>query len=81
MQCYREDIETSLRTPGFGGFQLLDLQDFPGQGTALVGALFGMVVVALAVRAGWHYVLAQMLATGLALLLTYFINRRWTFGR
>jgi hypothetical protein len=37
--CYRADIETALRTPGFGGFQLLDLQDFPGQGTALVGML------------------------------------------
>ncbi|MHC4087283.1 MAG: sugar-binding domain-containing protein [Planctomycetota bacterium] len=37
--CYREDIETALRTPGLGGFQLLDLQDFPGQGTALVGIL------------------------------------------
>lgn len=37
--CYREEIETALRTPGFGGFQLLDLQDFPGQGTALVGML------------------------------------------
>jgi hypothetical protein len=37
--CYREDIETALRTPGFGGIQLLDLQDFPGQGTALVGML------------------------------------------
>ncbi|MGN0833618.1 MAG: glycosyl hydrolase family 28 protein [Kiritimatiellia bacterium] len=36
---YREDIEEALRTPGFGGFQLLDLQDFPGQGTALVGIL------------------------------------------
>lgn len=36
---YREDIEYALRTPGFGGFQLLDLQDFPGQGTALVGVL------------------------------------------
>ena len=36
---YREDIEMALRTPGFGGFQLLDLQDFPGQGTALVGIL------------------------------------------
>ena len=39
VQCYREEIETCLRTPGFGGFQLLDLQDFPGQGTALVGIL------------------------------------------
>ena len=37
--CYREEIETALRTPGFGGFQLLDLQDFSGQGTALVGIL------------------------------------------
>ncbi len=37
--CYREEIEAALRTPGFGGFQLLDLQDYPGQGTALVGIL------------------------------------------
>ena len=36
---YREDIEEALRTPGFSGFQILDLQDFPGQGTALVGVL------------------------------------------
>ncbi len=37
--CHREDVEAALRTPGFSGFQLLDLQDFPGQGTALVGML------------------------------------------
>ena len=37
--CYKEDIEAALRTRGFGGFQLLDLQDFPGQGAALVGIL------------------------------------------
>jgi hypothetical protein len=37
--CYRAEIETALRTPGLAGFQLLDLQDFPGQGTALVGML------------------------------------------
>lgn len=37
--CYKEDIESALRTPGFGGFQLLGLNDFPGQGTALVGVL------------------------------------------
>ena len=36
---YREEMEEAFRTPGFGGFQLLDLQDFPGQGTALVGVL------------------------------------------
>lgn len=39
LRCYREEIEAALRTPGFGGFQLLDLQDYPGQGTALVGIL------------------------------------------
>ena len=37
--CYKADIEAALRTKGFGGFQLLDLHDFPGQGTALVGVL------------------------------------------
>ncbi|MTV37566.1 glycoside hydrolase [Duganella radicis] len=36
---YKEEIEAALRTPGMGGFQLLDLHDFPGQGTALVGVL------------------------------------------
>lgn len=36
---YKEEIESTLRTPGMGGFQLLDLHDFPGQGTALVGVL------------------------------------------
>ncbi|GHV68609.1 beta-glucuronidase [Bacteroidia bacterium] len=36
---YRADIEMDLRTNRFGGFQLLDLQDYPGQGTALVGIL------------------------------------------
>jgi hypothetical protein len=35
--CYKEDIESALRTREMGGFQLLGLQDFPGQGTALVG--------------------------------------------
>ena len=37
--CYKADIEAALRTKDFGGFQLLDLHDFPGQGTALVGIL------------------------------------------
>jgi hypothetical protein len=37
--CYKEEIESALRTPGMGGFQLLDLHDFPGQGTALIGVL------------------------------------------
>lgn len=37
--CYKADIEICLRTAGFGGFQLLDLQDYPGQGSAYVGLL------------------------------------------
>jgi hypothetical protein len=37
--CYKAEIEAALRTKGLGGFQLLDLHDFPGQGTALIGVL------------------------------------------
>lgn len=36
---YKEEIERALKTKGISGFQLLDLHDFPGQGTALVGLL------------------------------------------
>lgn len=36
---YKEEIERSMKTPGISGYQLLGLQDFPGQGTALVGLL------------------------------------------
>lgn len=37
--CYKAEMEAALRTRGMAGFQLLDLQDYPGQGTALVGIL------------------------------------------
>ena len=37
--CYKAEMEAAIRTEGLAGFQLLDLQDFPGQGTALVGIL------------------------------------------
>ena len=39
MLLYKEEIEVILRTPGYAGFSLLDLHDYPGQGTALVGPL------------------------------------------
>lgn len=39
VECYKEEIEANLRTPGLDGFQLLDLHDYVGQGTALVGLL------------------------------------------
>lgn len=38
-KLYKADMEMNLRTPGMGGYQLLDIQDYPGQGTALVGIL------------------------------------------
>lgn len=37
VQLYKEEIERAMKTPKFDGFQLLGLQDFSGQGTALVG--------------------------------------------
>lgn len=39
VDCYRREIEAALRSAEISGFQLLDLQDFPGQGTATVGIL------------------------------------------
>ncbi len=37
--CYKNEIEKTLRTPNYAGFQLLALNDYSGQGTALVGLL------------------------------------------
>ena len=37
--AYKEEIEANLRTPGLSGYQLLDLHDYLGQGTAIVGVL------------------------------------------
>jgi hypothetical protein len=37
--CYKEEIEAVMRTRGMSGYQLLDLHDYLGQGTALVGVL------------------------------------------
>jgi putative flippase GtrA len=48
--------------------------------TAVAGAVLGMVLVGAAERLGLHYLLGQVVATVLATLLTYAINRRWTFG-
>ncbi|MFC5462631.1 discoidin domain-containing protein [Massilia niabensis] len=39
LASYKEEIEAVLRTRGMSGFQLLDLHDYLGQGTALVGVL------------------------------------------
>lgn len=39
VELYKADIEMDLRTRNMAGFQLLDLQDYPGQGSAYVGIL------------------------------------------
>lgn len=39
MQCYKRELETAFKSRELAGFQILDLQDFTGQGTALVGIL------------------------------------------
>jgi beta-galactosidase len=39
LASYKEEIEANMRTPGLMGYQLLDLHDYLGQGTALVGLL------------------------------------------
>ncbi|RLD08415.1 MAG: hypothetical protein DRI44_09805, partial [Chlamydiae bacterium] len=39
VEIYKENIEVQLRNPYIAGFQMLDLVDFSGQGTALIGLL------------------------------------------
>lgn len=39
VQCYKEELEAAARSRLIAGYQILDIQDFPGQGTALVGIL------------------------------------------
>ena len=39
VRMLKEDLEANLRTPYIYGFELLDLHDYLGQGTALVGFL------------------------------------------
>lgn len=39
LACYKDELETAARSHNLAGYQILDLQDFTGQGTALVGML------------------------------------------
>ncbi len=50
------------------------------QATAVVGAAAGMAIVAAGVALGLHYLLAQVVATGAGLVLTFAVNRAWTFA-
>jgi len=39
VQCYKLELEAAHRSSMMAGYQILDIQDFSGQGTALVGIL------------------------------------------
>lgn len=50
--------------------------------TAAVGAFVSAALVWVCVELfQWHYLVAQILATVLLLVLTYQVNRRWSFVR
>ena len=48
--------------------------------TALIGAGLSFALVAGGVRIGLHYLLAQVVATLINLVVTFEINRRWSFA-
>ena len=48
---------------------------------ALLGALLNGLLVWLGQQLGWHYLLAQALATVLVMGLTFRLNRLWTFAQ
>ena len=50
-------------------------------GTAAAGGTLGMAVVAAGVALGLHYLLAQAGATLVVMLLSFAVNRHWTFAR
>ena len=50
------------------------------QVTALVGAVLSFALVAAGTRLGVHYLLAQIAATLVTLVVTFEINRRWSFA-
>lgn len=50
-------------------------------GTAGLGAGAGMAIVGAGVALGQHYLLSQAAATLLVMLLTFVVNRFWTFAR
>ena len=50
------------------------------QVTALVGAVLSFALVAGGTRLGVHYLLAQIAATLVTLVVTFEINRRWSFA-
>lgn len=55
-QCYKLEIEAARRSRCLSGYQLLDIQDFTGQGTAMVGILNSfMEPKGIISREEWNY--------------------------
>lgn len=53
--CYRLELEAAFRSANLSGFQLLDIKDYSGQGTALVGILNAFHINKGAItRADWR---------------------------
>ena len=50
------------------------------QVVAVLAAAISFSIVAVGVRAGLHYLLAQAIATLVALFVSYEVNRRWSFA-
>lgn len=50
------------------------------QAVAVLGAAISFAVVGAGVGVGLHYLLAQAIATGVALVVSYEVNRRWSFA-
>ena len=50
------------------------------QVTAVLGAALSFALVALGLGIGVHYLLAQVVATVIGLVVTFEINRRWSFA-
>ena len=48
--------------------------------TAVIGAAISFTIVAVGTRIGVHYLIAQVVATLVSLVVTFEINRRWSFA-
>ena len=67
--CYKLELEAALRSANLSGFQLLDIKDFPGQGTALVGIMNAFQINKGAIaRTDW-----RMFCSDAVLLLIFMI--------
>lgn len=81
LDCYRREIETMLRTREIAGFQLLDLQDFSGQGTALVGVLNAfMESKGLITAKEWRQFCASTVVLGLLDKFVFESDEALSFG-